>query len=279
MKKGYIKIHLPKNDIIVRTLDVMMELGQISAVEESNNTLIVLDTWQNRNNLRKIIRDAFPEGEWTETYLKEQDWNQKWIDGFQPIPIHDTLWITPPWHAHKIAKNHEKIIINPGNAFGTGTHESTRLALELMSCLIRPGDKVLDLGCGSGILSIAARKMGASVVHAIDNDPEIAHNLSENIKNNHITKITWEIIDILQMNNFGCDLAVINIQKHVILPLLARFNVAKEIPNRVILAGLLKEHRGDIEFALEKQAYTVIDTSQMNEWIAIAAVKRSINET
>ncbi len=279
MKKGYIKIHLPKNNATVRTLDIMMELGQISTLEESNDTLIVLDTWQHRNDLRKIIHDAFPEGNWTETYLEEQDWNQKWIDGFQPIPIHDTLWITPPWHAHQIAENHEKIIINPGNAFGTGTHESTRLALEFMTRLIRPGDKILDLGCGSGILSIAARKMGASAVHAVDNDPEIVHNLSENIKNNNITEITWEITDILQMSNFGCDLAVINIQKHIIIPLLARFNVAKETPNRVILAGLLKEHREDIEFALEKQAYTVIDTSQMNEWIAIAAVKRSIDET
>jgi len=279
MYQDYIKIKFLKNAKTAEALDVLMESGNILSVEETNNSLTILDLWENREKLIKKLHETFPQGEWVITKLDGCDWDQKWIDGFQPIRINQKLWVTPPWQVDKIPEKHEKIIINPGNAFGTGTHESTYLALKLMKALLIPGDEVLDLGCGSGILSIAAMKLGANRVHAIDNDPEISDNLNDNLKQNKLDMITWEIRDILAMDTFPCDLALINIQKHIILPLLERFSVAKEIPNRVILAGLLNVHRKDIRNALKAQGYKVLNIRRKKEWIAVSAVLRSKNET
>jgi ribosomal protein L11 methylase PrmA len=102
--------------------------------------------------------------------------------------------------------------------------------------------------------------------------------LKDNFERNDINDITWEITDILAMRSFTCDMALINIQKHVILPLLKRFSVAKEIPNRVILAGLLHVHVKDIRNALKEQGYKILKIRRMKEWIAISAVQRRKNE-
>ena len=278
MKKAYIQFKLPLKKDIKERLDVMMELGEIPSLEERADGLYILDAWRHRHRLRSCLETAFPDEVLTELGLEEKDWNREWIEGFQPLPITENVWITPPWHVDRVPDGKITIIINPGNAFGTGTHESTRLALECMTRLVRNGDIVWDLGCGSGILSIAAMKLGALRVCAMDNDPEIHTNMSENIELNKVNGINMEIGDVLLMNDFNCDLAVINIQKHIILPLLERFNIAKVTPKHVILAGLLNEHRQEIESALKKQAYDVIEVRQLNNWIAVAAVKRSSNE-
>jgi len=278
MYQDYIKIKFSKNTQTVEALDLLMESGDILSVEEAKDALTILDLWENREILIKKLHDTFPHGEWEITKLEGRDWDQEWIDGFQPIRINRSLWVTPPWQLDKIPENHDKIIINPGNAFGTGTHESTFLALKLMKGLLHSGDSVLDLGCGSGILSIAAMKLGAKCAHAIDNDPEIRDNLKDNFKQNELHEITWEIRDILAMDSFPGDLALINIQKHIILPLLERFSIAKEIPNRVILAGLLNVHRKDIRNALQESGYKILNIRRKKEWIAISAVLRRKNE-
>ncbi len=278
MNSDYIKIQLKKDEETARKLDVLLELEKILSIEVTVDRLTILELWENRDTLFEIMNEEFPGMEWSESKLEGRDWNQEWIEGFQPIRVNRRLWITPPWHVEKIPLEHEKIIINPGNAFGTGTHESTFLAMKLIKGMLIPGDKVLDLGCGSGILSIAAEKLGAGSVHAIDNDPEISNNLQENFERNEAENITWEIRDILAMDSFDCDLALINIQKHVILPLLKRFSVAKGIPNRVILAGLLNAHKKDIRNALQEQGYKILKIRRKKEWIAISAVQRRTNE-
>ncbi|MCF7833500.1 MAG: 50S ribosomal protein L11 methyltransferase [Candidatus Marinimicrobia bacterium] len=279
MYPDYVKIKVAYTETISNELDKLIESGEILSVETKKNEITVLDLWENRDKLIAILKRKLPDEKLTVSKLEGRDWNREWIEGFQPIRIGRKLWVTPPWQEGKISNKHEKIIINPGNAFGTGTHESTFLALKLMKKTLMAGDEVLDLGCGSGILSIAARKMGAGSVHAIDNDPEIEHNLNENLEKNNMKDISWEICDILSMDTYSCDLALINIQKHVILPLLERFSVAKGTPNRVILAGLLYEHKKDIRNALKERGYKTLDIRRMNEWMAVSAIRRRMNET
>lgn len=279
MYPDYVKIKVAYTETISNELDKLIESGEILSVETKKNEITVLDLWENRDKLTAILKRKLPDEKLTVSKLEGRDWNREWIEGFQPIRIGRKLWVTPPWQEGKISNKHEKIIINPGNAFGTGTHESTFLALKLMKKTLMAGDEVLDLGCGSGILSIAARKMGAGSVHAIDNDPEIEHNLNENLEKNNMKDISWEICDILSMDTYSCDLALINIQKHVILPLLERFSVAKGTPNRVILAGLLYEHKKDIRNALKERGYKTLDIRRMNEWMAVSAIRRRMNET
>jgi ribosomal protein L11 methyltransferase len=278
MNTDYIRIRLPKNDAISKKLDILMELGRILSVEVTVDKLTVLDLWENRDALIRTLEENFPGIKWEEEKLEDRDWNQSWIEGFQPIQVGSGLWITPPWQQDKVPQGQTRIIVNPGNAFGTGTHESTYLAMKLLRKSLKKDDRVLDLGCGSGILSIAAKLLGASDVRALDNDPDISDNFKENLELNGIDDISLAIGDVLKMDSYECDLALINIQKHVILPLLKRFNIAKGIPNRVILAGLLFEHKKDIRNALTECGYKILKIRRMNEWIAISAVLRSKNE-
>ncbi|MDZ7821078.1 MAG: 50S ribosomal protein L11 methyltransferase [Candidatus Marinimicrobia bacterium] len=151
--------------------DTLMEAGLIEISEEHRGSVIILEKWENREKLRETLRKVFGDIESREEYLEDRDWNKAWTEGFRPLKIADGIWVTAPWHADRIPEEDEKIMIHPGNAFGTGTHESTRLALQQMIRVMRPGFRVLDLGCGSGILSIAARMRGADTVLALDNDP------------------------------------------------------------------------------------------------------------
>jgi ribosomal protein L11 methyltransferase len=278
MYPDYIKIQFDKTEETSHLLDGLLEMGHIMSLEVKAESICVLDLWENREKLLLLFEKTFTKKKWLESRIKGRDWNREWIEGFQPIRVNRGLWITPPWHLDKIPKKHEKVIINPGNAFGTGTHESTFLALKLIKKTIIKGDRVIDFGCGSGILSIAAKKLGAATVHAIDNDPEIEHNFMENLEKNGVDNITMQIGDILSMVAFHCDLALINIQKHVILPLLKRFSVANGMPNRVILAGLLNEHRKDIRNALKESGYKVLKIRRKKEWIAVSAIQRRVNE-
>lgn len=278
-KRGYIVFRLPKKAFVAATLDMLTELGYMdSAMEERSDGLFVTDKECKAAGLRKLFENYLPGIEVEESFLEDRDWNREWVEGFKPVRISDRLWVVPPWREHEIPKGTEGIIINPANAFGTGTHESTRLVLELLPQMMKSGDRVLDLGCGSGILSIAARKLGAAEVRAVDNDPDIRNNFLENLDRNGIRNVSLEIRDVLEMDDFGSDLALINIQKYIIIPLLARFPFAKGLPERVILAGLLKVHRADIVNALEERDYDIHTIESRGEWIAVTASRRSKNE-
>lgn len=278
-KKGYVLFRLPGDTEIRKILNTLTELGTLeSTIEERGEHITVMDLWDKRSELRTILRQVFPELMPEAEFLGERDWNREWIEGFQPIRIRENFWITPPWQRSRVPQGSIDVIINPANAFGTGTHESTRLVLELLPGMLNPGDKVLDLGCGSGILSIAARKLGAETVLAVDNDPEIRENFTENVTLNRLEDIPLQIADVLQMDDYFCDLALVNIQKHIILPLLERFNVAKGAPKRVILAGLLNEHRDDVLTTLDRQGYEVLQTPCRGLWMAVAALRRRTDE-
>lgn len=278
MEQDYLKITFPKDSVIALVLEVMMDQAEVLSYETTDHNLSVLDLWENRDSLNIKLKKLLPDFSWKEEKINGQDWNLTWIEGFQPIRIGRKFWVLPPWHEEKIPEGHEKVIINPSNAFGTGTHESTFLALKLMLKTIKPNDKIMDMGCGSGILSIAARKLGAGNIYACDYDAEIEHNITENLQLNGIDDIKWEVADVLKMDDFECDLALINIQKHVILPLLQRFSVAKHTPNRVILAGLLYKHRKEIRNALKDEGYKILNICRKNDWIAVSAVRGRKNE-
>lgn len=278
-KPGYVIFHFPNNTGVAEKLDILAELGILDAAIESRmDALTVTERQSKAYRLRKLLEEHFPELEIEESFLEDRDWNREWIEGFKPVEINPHLWVVPPWREKEIPEAAERIIINPANAFGTGTHESTRLVLEMLPELLKNGDRVLDLGCGSGILSIAARKLGAASVKAVDLDPDISDNFMENLRRNRMDHISLQISDVLQMQIYKCDLALINIQKHIILPLLDRFQVAKESPERVILAGLLKEHFPDIAEALRQKDYEICKSKDRGEWIAVSAQRRRKDE-
>jgi ribosomal protein L11 methyltransferase len=117
--------------------------------------------------------------------VEEEDWSQTWKDHYRPLPVGHNLIIIPAW-LQGTASSRTEIVLDPGMAFGTGTHPSTRLCLEAMEDHLKPGDAVLDIGTGSGILSIAAALLGAGSVLSLDTDPHAVEAARQNVVRNNV---------------------------------------------------------------------------------------------
>jgi len=273
MKKGFAKIHIPLKMEIQAILErEFMETEILQALETNENEILVWEFWDKSKDLFDLIKKRFPEEKITCEFIPDQDWNLTWIEGFQPLKM-TNIWVSPPWHRDKIPVNEPVLWINPGSAFGTGTHESTRLSLILMEEHVYPGSKVLDLGCGSGILSIAACILGAGSVYACDIDPQIEDNFTENLQLNGNPPVLWDVRDVFDLDDYACDYALINIQKPVIFPLLDKLKTLAQDkkPLKLILAGLLVSDKQELESKLMLTGYMCIDCKSEGEWLAVYA--------
>ena len=163
-------------------------------------------------------------------FLEDQDWQDAWREHYKPIPVGRRLlvlpaWITPP-EGERLP-----IILDPGIAFGTGTHPSTRLCLLALDKYLKPGHQVVDLGCGSGILSIAAALLGAAKILALDIDPEAVHVARENFKHNHVAdRVTVEVGSLPELQTA--------IQNQELMPHFVLVNILAPTLEKMIEAGL-----------------------------------------
>lgn len=160
------------------------------------------------------------------------DWTEKWKEKIEPVRV-GPITIVPPWLAGS-GRDPLEIIIEPEMAFGTGDHATTRACLALLLRNVRPGSSVLDFGCGSGILAIAAAKLGAASVLAIDNDANAVRNA---MRNAEVNDVPVKVRESDEVPDGEFDLIVANIQSSVLLP---RLEAIMRAP-RVILSGLLLE--------------------------------------
>ena len=194
-----------------------------------------------------------------------QDWHLKWQENFKPVFFNDKIVVKPNWDNNIYDVKHE-IIIKPGMAFGTGHHETTSLMLESMIEIIKVGYSVLDLGAGSGILSIAARKFGGSEISAVDNDDACYDNFVENMNLNNILDIKLSILDVLKLDSYKFDVILANINKNVLVELLPKLNDSKAT---IILSGLLDSDEEVIHDISKSYGMHIISKYKKSEWISI----------
>ena len=203
--------------------------------------------------------------QWNWKKQKKEDWHLAWKDNFEPVSIDEKLTVIPNWQDDYQADI--VIKIKPGMAFGTGHHETTWLMLSQMMKHIKPGMSVLDLGTGSGILSMAAIKLGAGKVDAVENDKECGTNFCENLHLNNIKdQIQFHHEDVLNWSRFSFDLILVNINRNVIEELLPKLNSTN---GKVILSGLLKTDFNSIKNICNNFGLKVADTSAKGEWISL----------
>ena len=196
--------------------------------------------------------------------LKE-NWHLAWQDNFIPVIIKKKLAIIPHWQNDISADI--VIKIKPGMAFGTGHHETTWLMLNQVLKHVKPGMSVLDLGAGSGILSITANKLGAEKVDAVEFDSDCESNFNENLQLNHIEKnIHYYNDDVLIWEDFNYNIILANINCNIIEELIPKFKGTKA---NVILSGLLKTDYKTIEQICIKQNFQVKEKIIKGEWICI----------
>lgn len=199
-----------------------------------------------------------------------EDWARKWRESFGPIQVTDRIHIRPPWIEDPGPPDGVTLRIMPRMAFGTGSHETTQLCLELLETLVRPGQTVLDVGAGSGVLAIAAVRLGAEKAVGVDIEPEAAANAEENARLNGVQDaVRFHCGEAASLPELKADVIVANINRTVlerILPDLSRFAHAD---TRFILSGILESEFGRMLRFLMRRGFEVLETRRKGEWTGL----------
>lgn len=182
----------------------------------------------------------------------EEDWINNWKKYFKPIPVGNRLLVRPMWEDEYEAGDRVVLHLEPGLAFGTGTHETTRLCMELLEKYVKPGDTMLDMGCGSGILGIAAAVLGAGAVVLSDIDPQAAEASAYNAELNKVSDKCKIILGDLNTDSCKADLVIANITADVLLRLRDQMNELLKPDGAVIISGIINSRGGEIESAYRK---------------------------
>ncbi|SEJ71396.1 50S ribosomal protein L11 methyltransferase [Paraburkholderia diazotrophica] len=201
--------------------------------------------------------------------VEEQDWVRLTQSQFDPIPIGERIWVVPSWHA---APDPDALVLelDPGLAFGTGSHPTTRLCMEWLEQSVKKGDSVLDYGCGSGILAILAKKCGADPVIGIDIDPQAVESARHNSERNH-ADVTYGLPDDCPAGEF--DIVVANILSNP-LKLMASMLSSKVKPGgRIALSGILARQAEEVAHIYRQ--WIDIDVWREHEgWVCLAGTRR-----
>lgn len=220
------------------------------------------------------------KGTITLSETEDKDWINNWKTFFKPFRAAENIVIKPTWEEYTKENDDDVLIeIDPGIAFGTGSHETTKLCIQALDQYVKKGDSVLDVGCGSGILSIAALKLGASHATAIDIDEVAVKVAGENMEVNHIptTDYTLYAGDLIsddalkEQAGSGHDIVVANILADVIIPLTSviRSHIKKD--GLYITSGIINTKEDEVKAALQENGFEILAIEHMKEWCCFIA--------
>ena len=207
--------------------------------------------------------------------VDDADWKDKWKENFKPIKVTDRLVVKPTWEEYEPADDETVLQLDPGMAFGTGSHETTSLCLKLLEKYLAddPSEKsVLDVGCGSGILSIAAALMGCGSVLGIEIDEDAVRVAGENVALNGVeSSVEIRRGDLVDGIDHRADIVVANLMADLIVRLTPDVKDHMKKGGVFISSGILNEKRSVVEEALAGAGFTVEEVAEDGEWCAIVA--------
>lgn len=221
-----------------------------------------------------LVGHVAPISELRERVLDEQDWQEAWKRHFHVLRVGQRVVIVPTWREYQPSGFQVMVRLDPGMAFGTGHHPTTRMCLEELESLVQPGMAVLDMGCGSGILSIAAAKLGAMRVTGIEIEPTAVGVAAENVRLNGVEGI----VEVYQgslphpaVPRASCGLVCANISAKVIGDLAGDLAAAAQPGAAILASGILKERSEEVSLRLLEVGVQVERTRADGDWVVLVA--------
>lgn len=254
----------PEEGVIVKGyLQVNSFLGD--TVEEIKEALNNLLTYEINIGLGTV----------TMTEVQEEDWAHAWKKYYKPTKITERITITPTWEEYEATADDQLIIeLDPGMAFGTGTHPTTVLAIEMLEKVIKAGDQVIDVGCGSGVLSIAALKLGAEHALALDLDEVAVQATLQNIALNGLaSQVKVQQNNLLEGIDVEADVVVANILAEVILRFIADAHLRLKSGGYFLTSGIIAKKQEEVKKALLDHNFVIEETLFKEDWVAFLAKK------
>ena len=209
--------------------------------------------------------------------VNEEDWANSWKQYYKPVKIGERIVICPAWEKYTPAEGELVIRMDPGMAFGTGTHETTRLVIRLLEKYTKAGQRMLDVGTGTGILAICASRLGADLCRAYDIDPTAVRVARENIKDSGLTNVTCDQSDLLKqvsLEGGQYDLVCANIVADIIIRMTP--DVGKYMKDDAVLlaSGIIAERCDDVVACFEANGFRVVEKLTDNDWCGLAVMKK-----
>ncbi len=273
MKKSWLSLTLtlPEGNQREIIAEYAMSLGS-DALYETNDAIVVsyLHDGNERKTLEELktfITSLGMTPDIKQEIVHDENWNANWQKYFFPVEISKRMMVIPEWENDD---NHDILIrIRPAMAFGTGTHETTRMCLKWIDDFADTATSMLDMGTGSGILSLAALKCGAQNIDAIDIDEDIRENIHENFE---LNKLSSELLhlQISQTPTFqtSYDIIVANMIRANLFPVLPALFPRLNPNGKAIISGLLIEEKDEFEAFAHSNDWKIVQTQTLNEWIA-----------
>lgn len=249
----YVKAYLPVNSFLGETVD---------EIKQSINNLVKYDIDIGHNNV-------------TISEVNEEEWATAWKKYYKPVKISEKITITPTWEEYEPVSSDEIIIeLDPGMAFGTGTHPTTVLSIQALEQYVEEGDIVYDVGSGSGVLTIAAAHLGAKYIKAFDLDEVAVKSTQINVKlNNAQDRVEAKQNNLLNEVEPGADLIVSNILAEIILEFIDDAYEKVKPGGYFITSGIIQGKKDVVKEALKSSGFEIVEVNAMEDWISIVARK------
>ncbi|MBO5290030.1 MAG: 50S ribosomal protein L11 methyltransferase [Clostridia bacterium] len=234
-------------------------------IEEGNNPAEAVSFISERLNSEGISYRIETVG------CSEEDWADKWKAFFKPTPVGERLFVRPIWIDEYDAGDRAVLNIEPGAAFGTGTHETTRLCLETLDKIIKDGDTVLDIGCGSGILAIASMLLGAKEGFGVDIDPLAVKTAKENglMNNFKEPELTFVCGDLADKVTKKYDVVVANIVADIIILFSTQVKAFMKTGAKFIASGIIDTRADEVCLALQNAGLVLKERVEENGWVCL----------
>ncbi|MEW6524715.1 MAG: 50S ribosomal protein L11 methyltransferase [Bacillota bacterium] len=204
--------------------------------------------------------------------VDDADWTEAWRKHFRPFRVGSRLVVVPSWDEFSGGPRDLVVRLDPARAFGSGEHPTTAMALAMLEKVVMPGAVVVDVGTGSGILAIAAARLGASRVYAVDIDEAAVASAVENVRTNRVEQVVTVTLGTLgDLEVAGVDVIVANIVANVLVSLAPEVSARLVPAGRLIAGGIIDRREADVILALEEAGLVILEKERQQDWISLLA--------